>query len=455
VTSSVPPTVGILGAGYVGIGTGLAFAHYGCRVSAFDSNPTVATALRQGKIPYREAGLEALLRTAERRQRFEVVDSMGDLVGESAVIFVCLPTPRGPSGRIDLGPICAALPRLGSALARASGYRLVVVKSTVVPGTTEEVLEPLLRETSGRPPGDLGIAVNPEFLAEGSMVRDALHPSRIVIGVSDARSGTLLRRAYARFPAPVFELSPSGAELVKYAANVVLAAKVSFANEVARLSDRLGENIDRVMQAVGADPRIGSQFLHAGPGFGGSCFDKDVRALVHRAEELGLRFRTGEAALAANDDQIDYVLGLITRAGGPLRGTSVALLGLAFKAGTDDVRESRAIPIARRLVAQGARVRLTDPVALERFRREWGPGSKRVTYHATAEEALTGADVAVLQADWPEYRRWPRAWTAAMHRPLLIDLRRAVSPAKGRAAGLEVVQLGVGPRERLPGRPAP
>jgi UDPglucose 6-dehydrogenase len=447
--------VGILGAGYVGIGSGLAFAHYGCRVAAFDTNPGVTAALRQGKIPYREAGLESLLRAAERHRRFEVVDSLAELVRDSQAIFVCLPTPRGRSGRIDLGPLCAAIPRLGSEIARTSGHRLVVLKSTVVPGTTEEVLEPLLRETSGRSPRDLGIAVNPEFLAEGSMVRDALRPSRIVIGVSDARSRAVLHRVYARFPAAIFELSPSGAELVKYAANALLATKVSFANEVARLSERLGENIDSVMEAVGADPRIGAQFLHAGPGFGGSCFDKDVRALVHRAEELGVRFRTGEAALAANDDQIDYVVRLVTRAAGSVRGKSVALLGLAFKAGTDDVRESRAIPLARRLLAQGARLRLTDPVANERFRRAWGPGSPRVTYHTSVAAALTGADVAVLQADWPEYRRWPRAWAALMHRPLLIDLRRAVSVAKARAAGFEVVQLGVGPTEAPGARRSP
>lgn len=440
--------VGILGAGYMGLATGLAFAERGCRVFAYDNNPRVRRALSSGHSPFHEDRLEETLRHAIHLRRFFPVASMRELVDHAEGIFLCLPTPSGPEGKIDLTALRAGAGSLGDTLRAVSGYRLVVVKSTVVPGTTESVVEPLLRKRSGKSRRELGVAVNPEFLAEGTMIRDALRPDRIVIGASDRRSAEWLKGLYARFPAPLYLLSPSGAELVKYASNAFLATKLSFANEIAALTERLDESVDNVMSAVGADGRIGGRYLRAGPGFGGSCLEKDLRALVARAHEWGVPFRTGESALATNEDQVSHSLRLIARATGGLRGRSVAVLGLSFKAGTDDVRESRAFPIVGGLLAHGAKVRVHDPVAMSNFRREWSRsrsrGARVPKFCASIPEALKGVDAAVIQAEWPVYADWAPAWTAAMRRPLVVDLRRLLLPGTARRAGLEVVALGVG-----------
>jgi len=432
----------------MGLATGLAFAARGLSVTGYDVNPRVARSVARGVAPYHEEGLGELLRREVRSRRFSVAENLDALLRSAEVLFLCLPTPSLASGKIDLRPMKRGTAALARALRGRKGYHLVVVKSTVVPGTTEGVLGPLLRRLSRRPARDLGIAVNPEFLAEGSMVRDALSPERIVIGVQDARARRRLRAVYRPFRARFHSLSPTGAELVKYSSNAFLALKVSFANEISRLTERLGLGIDPVMSAVGADPRIGARFLAAGPGFGGSCFEKDLRALVARSHELGVRLRSGEVTLEINRAQAGHALDLVREAVGPLRGKTVTVLGLSFKAGTDDVRESRAFPLVAGLVAEGARVRVHDPVALANFRRAWvgrpdsGPSSP--VFADTIPQALAHADVAVLQADWPVYRRWTPAWTRRMKTPVLVDLRRSVDPRRAAAAGLRIHALGVG-----------
>jgi len=446
------PVVGIVGLGYMGLASGLGFAAHGYTVLGYDVKIEVRDSVRRGNAPYSEPGLQELLRRERSRERFRVVDSPEELVRAAEGIFLCVPTPSGRGGRIDLRPLLRCVAEVGEALRLAHGYRVVVVKSTVVPGTTEGVVAPALYRHSGRGRLELGVASNPEFLAEGSMVEDALRPDRVVVGASDVKTERWLRRLYQPFDAPIFGLTPAGAELVKYSSNAFLALKVSFANEISRLSDRLGANVDDVMEAVGRDPRIGLRFLHAGPGFGGSCFDKDLRALSSRARQLGIRLRSAEAALEINDDQLAYVLKLLRSVVGPLGGRRIALLGLSFKAGTDDTRESRALPIARYLVAEGATVRGHDPVALGNFRAAWRrmphSGRGHLDLCRTVEEALTRADAAVVQVDWPVYLDWKRSWTERMARPLLVDLRRALRPSAARRAGLTVVGMGAG---RLPG----
>ena len=456
---SEAPRIGIVGLGYMGLATGLGFAAHGLRVTGYDVKPGIRDAVRRSESPYREPGLDGLLRAQRKAGRFRVADTAEELVGDSDVIFLCVPTPSRPSGRIDLGPLRQSVLDVGRAIRRVTVYRLVVVKSTVVPGTTESMVAPLLWMRARRTSDLLGVATNPEFLAEGSMVRDAVSPERIVIGTMDAKSLAILRRAYRPFGAPLLALSPSGAELAKYSANTFLALKVSFANEIARICDRLGANVDEVMEAVGRDGRIGPKFLSAGPGFGGSCFAKDLKALAVRSRDLGCRLRSVEAALRINDEQLTYIRDLIRSSVGPLSGKQIALLGLSFKAGTDDVRETRALPIAQGLVAGGAMVRGHDPVALENFRSLWEatPASSqgRLELCASAGEALAGADAAILQADWPEYVRWPPAWTNRMRRPILIDLRRAVDPVRARRTGLTVVGIGAGVRRAPPVQGAP
>jgi UDPglucose 6-dehydrogenase len=279
-------------------------------------------------------------------------------------------------------------------------------------------------------------------------VADALRPDRIVVGVSDARSEQLLRSLYAAFDAPLIVVTPAGAEMTKYAANSFLALKISFANEVSRFSERVGVDIDDVVRGFGSDPRIGEQFLKAGPGFGGSCFSKDVSAFVRAAKDHGVRLRLSEQVVAANDEQTRHAAELIRGELPRGRGAKVAVLGLAFKEGTDDLRESRALPIVREIAGEGVAVRAHDPVALPKFRdwlsKEPAGLQARVSTWATTAEALTGADAAVLQAPWPEYLAWPKEWTARMRQPVIVDLRRAFPTSRAHAAGIRLVRLGDG-----------
>ncbi len=442
------PVAGIVGLGHMGLVTGLAFSAHGLNVVGYDISPELGKQIARGSAPFAEEGLAKLLRQELSRGRFRVVPSLDALAAEAECLFLCVPTPSQPDGRINLGPLEQSARAVATALRSVTSPRVVVVKSTVVPGTTEGMVAPLVRSVAGKSPEEIGIASNPEFLSEGTVVRDALRPTRVVIGASDARSLAWLRRAYRDFGAPVHALSPSGAELVKYLSNSFLALKVSFANEAARLADRLGVHIDRVMEAVGSDPRIGGSFLRAGPGFGGSCFDKDVRALAVRSSDLGLGLKLPRAALDVNDDQLEYVIDRIDTSLGGLKGARLALLGLAFKAGTEDVRESRALPIAERLLERGATVRAHDPAAAKSFARAWSErtpkGAAGLTIVPSIEHAIEGADAAILQADWPQYLRWPARWSRKMRRPLLIDLRRAVPVEVARRAGLSLVGLGDG-----------
>ena len=430
-------TVGIAGLGYMGLATGLGFARRGVQVVGYEVRAEVRRDLARGRTKIHEPGIEDLLKGGLKSGRFDIVASWAELVARSDLLFLCLPTPRRPDGHIDLRPMLRGVRELGEALRADTPPRLVVVKSTVVPGTTEEVLRPTLERISGRSPPQLTVAANPEFLAEGSMVKDVLEPERIVIGVSGTADERKLRAVYRAFPAPVISVSPTGAELVKYAANAFLALKVTFINEIARLAESVGSDVDGVADAVGLDSRIGRKFLSAGPGFGGSCFEKDVRALVARSHDLGLHPRTLESIVPSNEDQTRHAFEIVRSAIGTLRGRRVAVLGLAFKAETDDVRESRALPLAQYLRAAAASVRFHDPVALENFRRLWteaggstGPG---VRFCRTATEAIQGADAAVIQAAWPEYLDFPSSWTRRMRRPLVVDLRRALpTPLRAR-----------------------
>jgi UDPglucose 6-dehydrogenase len=443
------PTAGIVGLGYMGLATAVGFCERGIRVTGYDVLARRRQQVASGRSPFHEPGLPQRIAKHVRSGRFRVAPTLAGLVSESEIIFLCLPTPGRPSGQVDLAPLRRAIGELRAALVGARGYRLVVVKSTVPPGTVDEVVEPRLRRGVPTSARTLGVASNPEFLAEGSAVADAVQPERIVVGVSDRRSRRLLERLYTPFECPVHVLTPAGAELVKYSSNAFLALKVSFANEIAAISEKIDADIDDVMDAVGADGRIGRRFLAAGPGFGGSCFTKDLRALLYRSHQLGVPFRTGESALAANDDRAPHCLRLIRAAlRRPMKGARVALLGLTFKEGTDDIRESRAFPILRELLSAGAQVRVHDPVAGPSFRAAWEKervgGGSEVVFCRSVPEAVRQTDVAVLQVGWPEYVRWRTSWTRLMREPTLVDLRRAIPRRTRRSAGLKWVGLGVG-----------
>ena len=445
---AAPPSVGIVGLGYVGTATALAFAHYGQPVVAFDLLESRRAEVRSGRLDTAEAGLAAELRRSVRGGRLKVADSVADVVTAAPLVLLSVPTPSGNDGAVDLGAVEAAARAVGHAIRGVPGWRSVVLKSTAVPGTCDGLLATTVAAASGREiDRQVGVGANPEFLAEGSLVADALHPSRIVLGVRESRTERLLRRAYRRFPAPVLVVPPAVAELVKYTSNALLATKVSFANEIASVAESLGVDVDRVMDGVGLDPRLGRQFLAAGPGFGGSCFDKDVRALVAFAGGRGIELLLARSTLEVNARQAVHVVDLAEGAAGPLSGRTVALLGLSFKPGTEDVRGSQAYPILEELLRRGAAVRLHDPSSGARFLASMPAGAPsadpdRVRLCSTFRQAISDAQVAIVHADWPVYRNAPASAWAAPRLSVVVDTRRTLSARKLAGQGIRVVGLG-------------
>jgi UDPglucose 6-dehydrogenase len=443
-----PPIIGIVGLGYVGLTTATAFAERGRTVVGYDLDPRRRAIVAAGRAPIHEPSLAPLLRRVVRSGRLRVASDLTELLRRCELVFLCVPTPSRPDGAVDVRFVRSAAESVGTSLRAVRGWRGVVVKSTVTPGTTERLVATTLAKASGRTPGrTLGVASNPEFLAEGTAVRDALHPSRIVLGVSDRRTEAALRGAYAGFPAPILVLSPTAAELVKYASNAMLATRVSFTNEVSRLAEKLGVDVYPVMGAVGLDPRIGSKFLAAGPGFGGSCFTKDLHALLAAAAAVGVDLPVTSATLKVNDDQARHVVELAAAATGSVRGRAVAVLGLAFKPDTDDVRESRAFPIVAELLRRGARVRLHDPAAGTNFMAGLDPKlrarhRRSIRLVDSLRTAVAGADLAVIQADWDEYRRAPLALWGRLRRRLIVDARRTLDGAALARRGIEYVAIG-------------
>jgi UDPglucose 6-dehydrogenase len=415
-------SLAVVGLGPVGLTTAVAFAAQRNQVFAFDIDPTRRKEILGGEPPFHEKGLEAALRQVLREKRLSVVHTMSEALRSSDIVFLCVGTPSKPDGRMDEGPLGEAVKSLAAAWQDAK-RRLVVVKSTVIPGTTDTVVRPIL-ESAKLP---FRLAVNPEFLQEGRALEDAMAPDRIVLGIDGPEAGRILRALYGSAKCPVLVTDLRTAEAVKYATNAFLATKVSFANELANLCQALGVSYDEVRDGMGLDPRINPRFLVPGVGFGGSCFPKDVRALVAAGRLRGVETPLLEAVLARNEIQHLRAIALLEEELDDLEGKRIALLGLAFKGETDDVRESRAIPLAQTLLAKGAIVIGYDPLAGPAFSR-LVPEVKIV---GSAKEALTGADGAVLQADWPAFSQLSAkefiAWMAA---PVVVDGRRILNPKK-------------------------
>ncbi len=457
-------TLGVVGLGHVGLATAVAFARRGREVWGFEVDPERARGLQEGRPWFAEEGLPESLAQCLRSGRLHVTADRGELLSHAQVIFLCLTTPSRPDGSVDTRFLEEECGRLGTHLRDEPGVRTFVVKSTAPPGTAEQ-LAIRLEKASGRARGTIPVAVNPEFLAEGSLLKDALNPSRIVVGAEDPVVGARVLSAYRGFPGERVLLTSSEAALVKYASNALLALKISFANELAPLAERAGADVYRVLQVVGQDPRLGPHFLRAGPGFGGSCFTKDLRGLQAFARDRGLSLPLVAGALEVNARQARHVVDLLEGALGLLAGRTVALLGLAFKAGTDDVRDSRAYPILGELLKRGARVRLHDPVATENFRRELPTliahgGGDSVSFCGSLSEALSSSEAALLQADWPEYRDAPAELWQLLGARLVVDARRSVDEERLRAAGIRYRALGRDPswesgppgtRARVPG----
>jgi UDPglucose 6-dehydrogenase len=440
--------VGVVGLGYVGLATATAFAAHGIDVVGFDIDARRRRAVAGGRSPVFDPGLPELLRSVTKSGRFTVASTLQTVIDNSDLIFLSVPTPSRPNGAIDLAFLRSAASAVGTAIGSTRGWVSVIVKSTVLPGTVDRVVEPILQRRSGRVPGaDFGVGSNPEFLSEGTMVEDATHPHRVIIGISEPRTERLLRAVYSRFDAPILTMSRSAAELVKYASNGMLATRVSYANEIARVAELAGVDVYQVMEGVGLDPRIGPLFLRAGPGFGGSCFTKDLRALVAFGRAGGLPMDLAVSVLAVNESQARHIVDMAAREVGVLRRRKVALLGLAFKAETDDVRDSRAYPLLKELLRRGARPILHDPRATANFLRglpdHEGSAGKFVVA-TSAKTALATADLAIIQCDWKQYAQLPASAWARLHRATVIDARRSLDPRKLKLANVRYVAVGLG-----------
>jgi len=420
--------VSIVGTGYVGTTLATCLADLGHEVVAVDVDDDVVAQINAGEAPIYEPGLEERVRSLSG-DRLRATTDYG-AVCDTDVTFLALPTPSQSDGSIDTSTLEAGTRALGEALGEASGPHLVVVKSTVVPGTTDEVVTPALTEAAGRTLGDdLDVAVNPEFLREGHAVADFLDPDKIVLGAAREapldRLASLYEPLLDRTDAPVVRTGVREAEMIKYANNAFLATKISLINELGNIGKEYDIDAYEVADAIGLDDRIGDRFLDSGLGWGGSCFPKDVAALVAAARERGYDPELLEAAVAVNERQPRRLLSLLDERG-PVDGDRVAVLGLAFKPGTDDVRNSRAIPLLRGLRERGANVVAYDPVATAEMRERFPD----VVYAESAAEALAGARAALVATDWPEFADLDEEFDA-MDRPLVLDGRHVVERRDG------------------------
>lgn len=392
--------VSIVGTGYVGLVTGLCLAELGNEVVCIDVIPAKVEAIQAGRSPIYEPGVDELLERHLRSGRFRATLDM-DEAAATDITFIAVGTPSREDGSLDLQYVEAAATSLGRALASKPDYHVVVVKSTVTPTTTDRLVGPALERASGKRVGDaLGLASNPEFLKEGMAVKDFMSPDRVVIGASDQRAADVVRSLYVSFDCPVLIVPTATAEMIKVASNAFLATKISFVNEVGNICKDMGIDMRQVAEGMGMDKRIGPHFLRAGCGFGGSCFPKDVAGLAAEAERRGLRPRLLRAALDVNSAQPERLLELLDRRM-EVRGRTIALLGLAFKPFTDDIREASSLRVVRGLLDRGAMVRAYDPKAVDNFRRVFPD----IVYCSSAEECVAGADAVVIVTEWPEFAR--------------------------------------------------
>ncbi|MBI5253769.1 MAG: UDP-glucose/GDP-mannose dehydrogenase family protein [Euryarchaeota archaeon] len=397
--------ISIIGTGYVGLVTGACLAELGNEVACVDIDKNRVSTINSGASPIYEKDLEPMLKRNVTAGRLRATADLGEAVNATDISFISVGTPSGVLDYIDLKYVEKVSSDVGKILKDKNSYHLVVVKSTVLPGTTEYSVLPLLEKNLGKKAGsDFGVAMNPEFLREGNAVEDFMHPDRIVIGGIDKKSTKILLELYKDFKCPVVTTNPKTAEMIKYATNSFLVTKISFINEIGNVCKLLGIDVYEVAKGLGMDSRIGEKFLNAGVGFGGSCFSKDVKALVGKAKEVYYRPIILSAALEVNEAQPLRLVESLEKKAGSLKGTDVAVLGLAFKPGTDDMREAPSIKIIHALLKKGARVHATDPKAINEAKKIFEK-HERLLYYDSADEAVKHAKYVLIVTEWNEFRR--------------------------------------------------
>ncbi len=427
----------VVGSGYVGLVTGACLADFGMHVLGVDKDEAKVEALKRGEIPIYEPGLDAIVAKNAAAGRLSFTTDLPTSLQAAQAVFIAVGTPPLPDGSADLSFVRDVARSIGENL---NGFKVIITKSTVPIGTGA-MISRVVREQAGEN-ADFAVVSNPEFLREGSAIEDFMHPDRVVIGSSDPRALAVMMDIYAPLhtaDVPFVTTDVESAELIKYASNGFLATKISFINEVAELCEALGANVEVVSRGMGLDQRIGPRFLHTGPGFGGSCFPKDTRAVAQIAREQGKRFRIIEAVLEVNEATKSRMVEKIEQAFGSLNGKTVAVLGLSFKPDTDDIRESPALTIVEGLKAGGATLRAYDPAAAEAFAQV----HPDLVYCADPYEAAEGADGLVIVTEWNPFRALElERLKSLLKTPLIVDLRNLYDPEKVAAAGLRYVSVG-------------
>jgi len=425
----------VVGTGYVGLVTGAVFADLGNDVVCVDNDAAKITDLEAGRIPIYEPGLEEMVARNIADGRLSFTTDLTAAVRRAVIVFITVGTPPKPNGQADLGAVEDVARGIAQAMER---YTVVVNKSTVPVGTGDFVREVIERHQTAPVPFD--VVSNPEFLREGSAIEDTLRPDRIVIGAPTQQVAMTLLELYAPLERPMIITDVPSAEMIKYASNAFLSTKISFINAIANICELAGADVTQVMKGMGLDPRIGAAFLSAGLGYGGSCFPKDTDSLVHTASTLGYDFAMLRAVVDINRERAGHFVDLIVKALGPLDGRVIAVLGLAFKPNTDDMREAKSVEVVERLLELGATVRVYDPVAMHHARKTLPDG---VQYCESPYEAAGGADAVALVTEWNEFKFLNlERLRGVLRRPVVFDGRNLWEPERMRRLGFEYYSIG-------------
>ena len=428
--------IAVVGTGYVGLVAGACFAENGNEVICVDKDPAKVRMLQRGHIPIYEPGLEELVRRNKSEKRLTFTTALARGVRQAQIVFIAVGTPTGEDGSADLQHVLGVAREIARSL---NGYKVVVNKSTVPVGTAVKVRDVIRRETTH----PFSVVSNPEFLKQGAAIDDFMKPGRVVIGAEDARAAELMKELYSPFTrtgAPIMMMDCASAELCKYAANAMLATRISFMNEVANVCDAVGANVDQVRRAVASDRRIGPSFLFPGVGYGGSCFPKDVKAMMRFAEDKAYDFKILRAVETVNEGQKRVLVTRMEEHFKSLKGKRIAVWGLAFKPKTDDMREAPAVPLIQGLLAAGATVNAYDPEAMKVAKGIFG---SKIQYADSSYAALTGADALAVITEWNEFREPDFGrMRKLMRQPLIFDGRNIYNPESLRALGFTYLSMG-------------
>jgi UDPglucose 6-dehydrogenase len=428
--------IAVVGTGYVGLVAGACFAESGNDVICVDRDEAKIRLLRKGRMPIYEPGLEEMVNRNRLEHRLTFTTTLGKAVRDSSIIFIAVGTPQGEDGSADLQHVLGVARDVAKAM---NGYKVIVDKSTVPVGTSNKVREVVRRETTH----PFSVVSNPEFLKQGAAIEDFMKPDRVVIGAEDPRAAELMLELYQPFTrtgAPIMVMDCASAELTKYAANAMLATRISFMNEVANVCELVGADVDQVRRAIGADRRIGTSFLFPGVGYGGSCFPKDVKAMIHFASEKAYDFKILTAVEQVNERQKMRMFAKMQSHFGTLKGRTIGVWGLAFKPKTDDMREAPAIPLISALVDAGARVQAYDPEALKVARGIFGT---KVHYVTKGYDALKAADALAIVTEWNEFRRPDFGrMRKLMRSPVVFDGRNLFTPDQMKGNGFTYYSIG-------------